>query len=342
VEHTDHARAVADSTWESLRANQILPTPRNFEVWFSYCSDDKPRLRQRIERYIKAAKPLTPGVLDDLYREFFAAPVDLDLIKENSQELRQIATRLTDQVIADCGTIDDCATALGGLGPVLDTAPTIVEMRLAVQTLRTTTAEVGDRMRALEKLFTASITRIGELNEKLARSEKEATCDGLTGLANRRLFDTALVRATAEASGDGSDVALLMLDIDHFKKFNDAHGHPMGDNVLRLVAQILTNHIKGRDLAARYGGEEFAVILLGAGLVPAMTVGEQIRSLLDKRSLVNRTTGQNLGAVTCSIGVAVHRKGEVAGKLLDRADQALYKAKRAGRNRVVAEMPAEA
>lgn len=337
MELKNHAWAIADTIWQSLRAHDVAPTPRNFEVWYSSCAEDKPQLRQRIDALIKAAQPFTPGLLDSLYRDFFASPVDLGLIKENSQQLRQIATRMVDQVIADGNILGSCGTALTGWSPDLDTAPTIQDMRHAVRTLKTATVEAGERMRALEQLFTASVTRISELNEQLARLEKEATRDGLTSLANRRMFDNALSQVTRQATEDGANLALLLLDIDHFKKFNDTYGHPMGDNVLRLVAQVLMNHIKGRDLAARYGGEEFAIILTDVGLAEGMAVGQQICRLLETRPLMNRTTGQKLGAITCSIGVAVYRAGEAMGNLVDRADKALYRAKRTGRNRVCAE-----
>jgi diguanylate cyclase len=337
MELKNHARIVADAAWRELRDRKIPPTPRNFEVWFSYCSEEKPRLCQRINELIRASKPFTPGVLDNLYQEFFAAPTELSSIKENSEQLQQIATQMADQVTADLGMIDDYGAALSAWTPALTAAPTVQEIRHAAETLKTAAGEAGERMRALEQLFSASVTRINELNEKLARSEKEAMCDALTGLANRRMFDTALSQATTWSKQDGTEVALLFLDIDHFKKFNDTYGHHMGDSVLQLVAQGLTRHIKGRDTAARYGGEEFAIILLGAGMAAAMTVAEQTRSLIEKRLLMNRTTGEKLGVITCSIGVAVYRAGEAAGDFIDRADKALYKAKETGRNQVVAE-----
>ena len=97
------------------------------------------------------------------------------------------------------------------------------------------------------------------------------------------------------------------------------------------------DNIKGRDNAARYGGEEFAIILPGADLARGMTVGDQVRSILERRPIMNRTTGQRLGVVTCSVGVARYRIGEPVGELVSRADQSLYRAKRDGRNRVCAE-----
>ena len=334
MELPQRARVAAEAAWQALHAHDITPTPRNFTIWFTYFDEEKPPLRQRINKLIEAAEPVTAAALDSLYNDFFADHIDVRAVRQNSQELQQIATRMATQVTSDRGAIGAYGVALKGWQPVFDSEPTIQTMREAIDALRTATAETGSRMRALEQLFTASVMRIGELNEKLARSEQEAACDPLTGLANRRTFDVALAKAAAQADSDGTSVALLLLDIDHFKRFNDAHGHVMGDNVLRLVAQVLTSHIKGRDLAARYGGEEYAIILVGADVQAAMTVAEQIRSLLQTRPLLNRTTGEKFGVITCSIGVAVHHPGEAPATLVERADQALYKAKRSGRNRV--------
>jgi len=332
-----YARSVADAALKALRDRKIPPTPRNYELWFAYYAEEKPRLRQRIDETIRACKRFTPGLLDDLYQQFFGAPAELASIKENSQELQTIATQMVDQVIADRGMIGDYGSALDAWTPELDEVPTVDDIRRAALTLKASAAETGDRMHALEQLLTASVARIGELNEKLARSEREAMCDPLTGLANRRTFDMALLRATNLASKTGTEIGLLFLDIDHFKKFNDTYGHHMGDSVLQLVAQGLKNHIKGRDTAARYGGEEFVIILTGAGLTAATTVAEQLRALTEARLLMNRTTGEKLGVITCSIGVAAYRSGEAPGDFVDRADKALYLAKGTGRNRVCVE-----
>jgi diguanylate cyclase len=125
-----------------------------------------------------------------------------------------------------------------------------------------------------------------------------------------------------------------MLDIDRFKTFNDTHGHQMGDQVLKQVAQILTRSVKGRDLAARYGGEEFAVILPQTGLEGARQLAEQICRTVAGHRVVIKATGRDLGRITLSIGCAQQHWGEPAADLVQRADRALYRAKRMGRNRV--------
>jgi diguanylate cyclase len=336
-ESPNRARLAAEAAWQALHKHNILASPRNFELWFAYYSDDKPSLRHRIDKLIATAEPWSPTLLEALYSEFCRESAETTMTRDNAHELRQIAAQMAARVMADRSAISTYGLALNACKPIFETDPSIADMQRAIEMLRVATADTGNRMRALEQLFSASLLRIGELHEQLARVEKEALSDPLTGLANRRAFDLALAQALSTADLDGSNVALLMLDIDHFKAFNDTHGHAMGDNVLRLVAQVLTNHIKGRDLAARYGGEEYTIILLGADVAAATTVADQIRTLLERRPLLNLNTGANLGVITCSIGVAVHRAGDPAANLIERADRALYAAKRSGRNKVASE-----
>jgi len=128
-----------------------------------------------------------------------------------------------------------------------------------------------------------------------------------------------------------------MTDIDHFKTFNDTFGHLTGDQVLRLVALSVKQNVKGQDLAARYGGEEFAVILPDTVLRSGVTVADHIRRAVMTKELMKRSTGEHLGRVTISIGVATLRPDDSAASLLGRADQCMYAAKRSGRNQVVCE-----
>jgi diguanylate cyclase len=133
----------------------------------------------------------------------------------------------------------------------------------------------------------------------------------------------------------------MMTDIDHFKAFNDNFGHLTGDQVLRLVALSVKQNVKGQDTAARYGGEEFAVVLPNTVLRSAITVGDHIRRAVMTKELMKRSTGEHLGRVTVSIGVATLHKGETAASLIERTDACMYAAKRHGRNRVMCETDPE-
>ena len=142
------------------------------------------------------------------------------------------------------------------------------------------------------------------------------------------------MRVISDSEHSGEPCALIMADIDHFKRFNDTYGHQTGDQVLRLVAIGLKQNVKGQDIACRYGGEEFGVILPKTSLKQAAVVAEHIRQAVMAKELVKRSTGENLGRVTISLGVAAWSRGDQPADILARADAALYAAKRGGRNLV--------
>jgi diguanylate cyclase (GGDEF)-like protein len=161
--------------------------------------------------------------------------------------------------------------------------------------------------------------------------------DGLTGIANRRSFDGALARAWDRSRRSRSAIGVLMIDVDHFKRYNDTHGHQAGDEILRRVAQgVQAAVLRPDDVAARYGGEEFAIVLPLAEGEASRVVGERVRH--NVRALAIPYPEAPSGIITVSVGVSSTRPDESGvdpGKLLAAADQALYQAKREGRDRVV-------
>ena len=163
--------------------------------------------------------------------------------------------------------------------------------------------------------------------------QRMADTDGLTGVANRRTFDAALARAIAQAERGATPVGLLMLDLDHFKALNDAHGHQAGDAVLQAIARTLEEASRASDIVARYGGEEFAVVLPGLDAAQTEEAGERLR-----RAIADCPDALT---VTASVGAAaLPDHAADAAALVAAADAAVYAAKAAGRDRVAT--PAEA
>jgi diguanylate cyclase len=155
-----------------------------------------------------------------------------------------------------------------------------------------------------------------------------AQTDSLTGLANRRLLEALIEDEQARADGDEEGFAVLMLDLDHFKKVNDVHGHAVGDEVLREIAHRLLSEVRGQDTVGRLGGEEFLVVMPRGDALEAQRLAEHLR-----RTIETRAVYQDL-FVTVSVGIALYQPGEDPAKILARADSGLYRAKRDGRNRV--------
>ncbi|HUI96745.1 MAG TPA: diguanylate cyclase, partial [Xanthobacteraceae bacterium] len=140
------------------------------------------------------------------------------------------------------------------------------------------------------------------------------------------------------AMESGKPLSIFLLDVDHFKQFNDKFGHQFGDQVLRLIAEVLKNSVRGEDLAARFGGEELVGVLPGVDIKVAATVAERVRQAIASREVRRRATGEILSSITVSVGVAQFAPGETLTSLFDRCDRALYAAKRGGRNRTVTEL----
>jgi diguanylate cyclase len=221
----------------------------------------------------------------------------------------------------------------GGLGG--DHSP--AGLRKLVDGLLGATRAMEERTKTLESELQHSSEQVTELKVQLDDVRKESRIDQLTGVANRKAFDAELQAAIEDSAETGAALALLMCDIDHFKSFNDTWGHQIGDQVLRLVANCLSENVKGRDTAARYGGEEFVVILRQTALDNALNLADQIRSTVESKKLVKKSTGDILGRITISIGVAQLSADDHAETLVQRADTCLYRAKHTGRNRVVGE-----
>lgn len=189
----------------------------------------------------------------------------------------------------------------------------------------------GQRILTILANQAAGPLRVGQL---MQHERDTAMRDGLTGLYNRRAFDEHLKHAIArEGRQEGGRFALLLLDIDHFKKLNDTFGHPAGDAALRHTATLMHGHLRTADQDARFGGEEFAVIVAGADEAGALHLAERVRHGIEKGQVI--FDGARL-AVTVSVGVAVWpRDGRSGPELVAAADRALYAAKQAGRNRVI-------
>lgn len=192
-----------------------------------------------------------------------------------------------------------------------------------------------------ETQFVEKSRELDVIRELLSQSEERARTDALTGLPNRRALEEFFRTAQAEAMEQGAPLSAFLIDIDHFKQFNDRFGHGVGDQVLRLVAKALRDRVREDDLPARYGGEELIAVLPGADLAICAVIAERIRNALAECKITRRSTGEELPGITVSIGVGQFQFGEFMEDLIDRCDRALYQAKKRGRNCVVTEQEIE-
>lgn len=196
----------------------------------------------------------------------------------------------------------------------------------------------NERMRAdgetLRARLEDSHQQIKTLRSSLSRAEEVVLKDPLTGTGNRRQFDVTMEKAILDCQQKGIPLSLVMCDIDHFKRVNDAFGHQVGDELIKMFARVIEANIRDVDTVIRYGGEEFAIILPQTEQDTAKSVAERIRRQFEGKRLTIRETNQKIGQLTASFGVAEYRPGDDVGTLVQRADTKLYDAKSSGRNRV--------
>jgi len=210
-----------------------------------------------------------------------------------------------------------------------------------VLTLINDNRAMQNKVNVLSEKLEQSRFQITRLRSSLTKAEEIGNRDGLTALGNRRFFDGALAQEVAKAQETGGDLCIALADIDHFKAINDKFGHVAGDMVLKLFADLLTTNIRGEDIAARFGGEEFAILFPDTRLFEASEAVGQIRKQLESKRWVVAASGERIGAVTASFGVARLNDAETAEGLVRRADAKLYEAKEGGRNRVAVDYAGE-
>jgi diguanylate cyclase len=191
----------------------------------------------------------------------------------------------------------------------------------------------------LEKRLEESGREIESLREQLEIVRVQATTDALTGIFNRKKFETALEEMAQEADVTGQPLCLIYCDIDHFKRVNDTFGHQTGDQVIRFVATVLDRAKPKGGLVARIGGEEFALLAPATSKKETLQIAERIRQAVAGKRLVRRSSNEDLGQITISLGVAERIKDENLSDHMERADAALYESKRTGRNKVSDEKP---
>lgn len=329
--------ALACAAIDDLVRHGAPTSPANYEIWISHLAGLNHELSHEIETRLHSGEQMSDQLCEELFERFFARTRLSSQMLEASTSI----TRELDEVLSSLRGAGSQARGyageLEGAARRLETSADPQALQQIIAGLALATRKMAEHNQRLEARMETSCRQVETLQSALTATRIEALTDPMTGLANRRHFDEAIQRTLREASESQTDVSLVLCDIDHFKRVNDTWGHQVGDHIIRFVAGRLKSIGKRDALAARYGGEEFALLLPRTSLCDAEAIAQHMRTSIRDRKLSRRSTGDIIGQITVSFGVAGLKAGETSADLIARADRCLYAAKQAGRDRVTVE-----
>jgi len=334
------AYSLARAALAGMEEHKVWPTPLNFELWLHYVGNPEGELGQAIGRLLQSGNPLTEAMSENLAAQYLPKARLTEQIRDAGDKLNEQLQNISAAIkVAQKSTNAYGKTLAGASEALANDATEAATVNTLVQTLASATKKVQRENASLEKRLDASTSEVARLREHLEQVRREAMTDALTTLANRKALDEGLAKACADADASGRVLTVAVIDIDHFKRFNDTWGHQTGDQVIRYVASVMARVGAEPRLAARYGGEEFAVLFPSEALDDVARELDAVRLEIGSRTLKRRSTNEDLGAVTVSIGLAEYHTGEGPAGVLERADAALYASKRAGRDQVTCANP---
>jgi diguanylate cyclase len=315
---------------------ELPADPQSYELWYAYAAGHNQKLRDEIDHVLQQQGRLSESDLGRLYAQYISPT-------RSTGDFERVARRLADEVGQVTRMISAAVTSVERYDEQLsegtaaaNSATSEADLKRVVEDLLSATKSMARENDSLKEELETSRVRSEKLTHEIEAVRIESLTDALTQVGNRLHFDDTLARAIVRAGENDVPLTLLFVDIDHFKKVNDQFGHQMGDDVLRLVAARLKSSVRDGEIA-RYGGEEFAVILYNKSIQIGKLIAERIRVSIESAEMRVRSTGASIGRVTVSIGVAELKPRLTAADIIQSADEALYAAKRKGRNCVVLE-----
>ncbi len=335
------ALKLARQTLTLMAERGIEPNPVNYTVWYHYTAGDRKELKKELNQLLgKKETRITDDVNIYLFNKYVMNETEKKekAIEETSQDAQNVLGEIMHMIEKFSGDTQAYTEEIDSHVTELSEKITDPTLKVLAREIVTRAVAIRDSGTALGDKLEDSKREVTELKKTLERVTTEASRDFLTNVANRKALESKLEELSLWAVEKAAALSLLMIDIDHFKMFNDKHGHLFGDEVLRKVGRALVDGVKGKDFVARYGGEEFAVLLPNTPLAGGLAVAESLRRAVAETDLVRKDTGVSIGLVTVSIGVAQYRPGaDSVAMFISRADAALYRSKMGGRNRVTQE-----
>ena len=316
-----------------LAKHRLAANPIAYTVCYEYFTCENQALRTEIDSMLEQGKLLTNQFIQSAFDRYIAGDSQVNLHYLHDKVWRVISNLSKSTVSVDQKASqfsESLVQYVDRLAGNSDEYP----IEQVVKNLMADTLSMQNTTLRLQVQLDESQREISLLRNQLNEIREEILIDALTGLTNRKGFKQKIDLATSESRRSAQNYCVLMIDIDHFKTINDSYGHLVGDKVIQFVAATMQKQVKGKDTVGRFGGDEFVILLLDTELCGALSVAGSIRSIIEKTRIKRMDTGEPIGQVTISIGIAKHLEGESVGELLERADSALYQSKTKGRNRV--------
>lgn len=310
----------------------IPPTPHNYALWYDYVKGQDNALNSALDSVVESQGTCPPDKSEELFLKFIVGD-DIQQQERSREAVSSLVADIGHNIRQSVRHTQRFREEVNQHLSALETTQDTEAVTEVLQALENSTAHLFENQTRVEGKLENAQQQIENLRNELERTQKAAFIDGLTQLLNRQAFDKRLKQIL---QAPPAALSLLMVDVDHFKQFNDRYGHLTGDRVLRAVASAIREVAPTTAICARFGGEEFAVILPGAGHADALACAEAVRARVEALQIRLRDSGVVLDSITASCGAATHTAGEGMDELVERADTALYCAKNSGRNRVVA------
>lgn len=316
-----------------LAQHKLAPHPSHFMMAYSIASDSHLELKQLAENQLGKDARKNTQLMEKWYQQFFATEND-DSLKTSYQHLQEILGN----TLINMDTVDSGSTTFG---TALQAHLEDLKTDSSPSNLFQITCKLIDATESFHQInsnlknqLNSTKGELDSLQNELEKAKVNAATDSLTKLYNRQSLDNRVDELIEKFNTTKKPFSLLMMDIDFFKKFNDTYGHGIGDEVLRRVAGVLNDSVRGTDFVARYGGEEFTVILPNTELNGASRVAEIMRVAVEDLVLIRKRSQERIAQITISIGIESFLGGMSRDVLYEHADTALYQSKKDGRNRI--------
>lgn len=311
--------------------HRIPATPINYAIWYEVVTANNAKLNAALDVLLQENKPFDAETSLAVYKKYICSTA-LETFERINLQVQKIIAQASDTLKLTHTQAGQAQVKFQKNTTLLHELTDPSTLNDILQTIIEETALLAAVTQSMQVQLDSAYQQVEQMRRELSQARQAADTDALTGLLNRRALNQIFTNLINQQP---KQVCALMIDIDHFKQVNDTFGHLVGDNVLKFVAELLKKRVHGQHQVARYGGEEMVILMPNTVLKVALAIAEAIREEMEHSLLKLKDSHELLGKVTLSIGVTELRVHDTLDSLIARADQALYQAKRTGRNKVV-------